>query len=122
MKSLLVTSLLFIALLCTVIVNAFFVNHVTDQMEQMIINLPDLDNENLLTSGKRLCAYWEQNADWLALSIGYNVIERVNEQAALLLCCAESKDLYGYQAARALLLDAVGDVRRAEQFSIGNLL
>ena len=122
MKSLIATLILLISLLACITVNFFFINHVTDHMEKMIQSLPPVDSPSCVEASRNICDYWEQRTDWIKLSVGYNIIDRVCEQSALLASCAEAQDLYGYHSARTLLLDAIGDVRRAERFSIGNLL
>lgn len=122
MKSLIATSVLFILLIGTVATNFFFVNHVTDRMEQMVEVLPDIDSDGCVAAAQELQDYWESRRDLLGLSLGYNLIDRVCEQSALLLTCAEVRDVYGYHSARTLLLDAIDDARRTENFSIGNLL
>ena len=122
MKSLIATSVLFILLIGTVAANFFFVNRITDCMEQMVKNLPDIDNADCVVAAQELQEYWESRCDLLGLSLGYNLIDRVCEQSALLLTCAEIRDVYGYYSARTLLLDAIDDARRTENFSIRNLL
>ncbi|MBQ8309681.1 MAG: DUF4363 family protein [Clostridia bacterium] len=122
MKSLFATLILLIVLLGSITVNFFFINRVADRMEEMIDALPSIDSDTCKAKTQEIRNYWEDRTDLIGLSVGYNIIDRVCEQAALLVACAEVQDLYGYHSAQALLRDAVGDVRRAEQFSVGNLL
>lgn len=122
MKSLIATSILLLSLLACITANFFFINHVTDHMEKMIQSLPTVDSPSCVEASRNIRDYWEQRTDWIGLSVGYNIIDRVCEQSALLASCAKAQDIYGYHSARTLLLDAIGDVRRAERFSIGNLL
>ena len=122
MKSLVATLILFVVLLCSVIANFFFINHVADTMEHMIEGLPPVTAETCVNSAQEIQTYWNDRINLISLSVGYNIIDRVCEQLALLVACAEIQDLYGYQSARALLLDAIEDARRTERFSIGNIL
>ena len=121
MKSMIATTLLLIALIVTMAINFFFVNHITDRMTEMISSLPDIGSEECVAATRQIQQYLESKENLIGLSVGYTTLDRACEQTVLLVSCSEARDVYGFQSARALLLDAVNDIRRAEQFSIGNL-
>lgn len=91
-------------------------------MISMLDALPDAEDEASPTAAREIVDFWEARADYVALSVSYNVTDRVSEQAVTLAACAACGDRHGYRTALALLRDAVGDMRRLEQFSIENLL
>jgi hypothetical protein len=91
-------------------------------MNRQINGLPSFSDPACLDAAEAICRYWEQQADRVGLSVGFPTVDRVNEQTALLQACVACGDFYGFQNAKTLLLDAVGDMHRAERFSIGNLL
>ena len=102
--------------------NYIYINRVADRMNERLEKLPDVTNDACVTAVKELLEYWGAHADTVCLSVAFNTVDRVNEQATTLLACAECGDVYGYQTALALLRDSIGDMRRLEAFSIGNLL
>lgn len=122
MKSFWISLLLLLLMLCGIAGNAVYINHVADVLNRMTEELPDLGEENCTTDAEALRDYWERNAPYIGLSVGYPVADRISEQAAVLSACAACGDFYGYRSALALLRDAIGDVRRLERFSIENLL
>ncbi|MBQ7335371.1 MAG: hypothetical protein IJW92_02725 [Clostridia bacterium] len=122
MKSFIAMLILLCLALAGIGVNFFYVNSFADRMERLITDLPDIQSPDCVSAAEQIHAYWEENAPLLGLSIGYSIIDRVGEQSCVLVACAEVGDVYGFYSAAALLLDAVGDLRRAERFSIENLL
>ena len=102
--------------------NALYIKEVFDEMNRQIGGLPSFSDPACLEAAESICRYWEQQADIVGLSVGFSTVDRVSEQAALLQACVACGDFYGFQNAKTLLLDAVGDMHRAERFSIGNLL
>ena len=96
--------------------NYIYINRVADRMNERLEKLPDITNDACVTAVKELLEYWDAHADTVCLSVAFNTVDRVNEQATTLLACAECGDVYGYQTALALLRDAIGDMRRLEAF------
>ena len=121
MKSLIATTILFVALLVCITINFFFIHSIVNHMEHLVEALPGIGTQACIDATQEIRDYWDQRTNLIGLSVGYNIIDRVCEQSAVLVACAEVQDLYGYHSAKALLLDALGDARRTEQFSIGNL-
>lgn len=122
MKGFVAALILAAALLGSIAGNYIYINQVADRMNERLEKLPDLTNRGCVPAVKELLEYWEAHIDTVCLSVAFNTVDRVTEQATTLLVCAECDDLYGYRTALALLRDAVGDMRRLECFSIGNLL
>lgn len=122
MKSLLISLLLFSVMLGGIAANAVYINNVATEMNRLLSDLPDIGEEECSRATLDICEYWERNIPYVGLSVGYTVVDRVSEQAATLAACAACNDFFGFRTALALLQDAVGDMRRLEQFSIGNLL
>ena len=121
MKSFWISMALLIAMLIGIAVNYIYINDVSDTLYERLDALPDVRDPSCTTAAEELCAYWESVVDTVNLSVGYTVVDRVSEQAVTLAACAACGDFYGFRTALALLRDAVGDMRRLERFSIGNL-
>ena len=122
MKSFWISMILLIAMLIGVGVNFFYINGVADELYRRIDAIPAITDLNCINATQELTSYWETVIDVVNLSVGYTVVDRVSEQAVTLNACAACNDFYGFQTALALLRDAVGDMRRLERFSVGNLL
>ena len=122
MKSFWISMILLVAMLIGVGVNFFYINGVADELYRRIDAIPAITDPNCINATQELTSYWETVIDAVNLSVGYTVVDRVSEQTVTLNACAACGDFYGFQTALALLRDAVGDMRRLERFSIGNLL
>ena len=122
MKIFWISIILLTAMLSGIAWNYSYINNVANDMLSMLDALPSVDHNTCPSAASALVDYWEARADYVALSVSYSVTDRVSEQAVMLAACAACGDRYGYQTALALLRDAVGDMRRLEQFSIENLL
>lgn len=122
MKSLTVSLILLILMLICVVWNYIYINEVFDEMNRLLDELPDVSSPDCRVHAAAICDYWESRVDTVGLSVCYTVVDRVSEQAAALQACSACGDVYGFHSAVALLRDAIGDMRRLEDFSIGNLL
>ena len=122
MRSFMVALLLLALLLGGVIGNFLFINETAEELLTRIEELPHIESEDCLPRARALADYWETRVETVSISVCYPAIDRVSEQVALVICCAECGDVYGYASAVALLRDAVTDMRRLERFSVGNLL
>ena len=122
MKSLIASLVLLILMLICVVWNYIYINEVFAEMNRLLDALPSVNSPDCEARAAAICDYWESRVDTVGLSVGYTVVDRVSEQAATLQACAACGDAYGFSTALALLRDALGDLRRLESFSIGNLL
>ena len=121
MKSLCATATLLCALLILSGINVLYVNRTANEMKEMINNLPTPNDVACISKTERLQRLWEKKRRVIELSASYPIIDRINEQAALLDACARVGDTYGFESAKTLLYDAIEDMCRAEHISIENL-
>ncbi len=121
MKSTVVTLLLVLMLLLCIRANNCYINEVKEIMNEQIHALPDPTDASCTDAAGRIRDYWAEQKAYVGLSVEYNVVDRVSEQATALFTCAQCQDLYGYYTARSLLADAVEDMSRLEQFSLENI-
>ena len=122
MKSFWISMILLTAMLVGIGINYAYINKTADELCDMLDALPDVRDPSCAEAAAELRDHWEEIVGVVNLSVGYNIVDRVSEQAATLAACAACGDFYGYHTALALLRDAVGDMRRLEGFSIKNLL
>lgn len=114
MKSFFWSFALFVLTLIVILCNAFYINRVSDRLLEKLESLPDITNENCIAAAEELYQDWMKQSKLAEMSVSYPILDRVTEQAALLVTCAKCKDHYGYRSAIALLTDAVEDMRRLE--------
>ena len=115
MKSLWTTLILFILLLSGILLNHWFIDDLTDQMEEHLAALPSVQSPNCTKQVDALCELWESKIDLVALSVPFPTLDRVSEEIAVLKACVACGDQYGFSSAHALLEDALGDLRRCER-------
>ncbi len=122
MKSFAVTLLLLVLLLLGVVANHLYINKVANEMFQQLDALPSMEDPDCLAKVGALVDYWQSQSATVEVSVNFLLVDRVNEQTALLLACASAGDLYGFASARALLRDAVEDILRFEKLTAGTCL
>ena len=122
MKSFLFSMALFALLLFVIAWNFVYVNSTADRLLEMIEALPASPDENALAPAEELSDFWDDRINSIGFSVGYTVLDRISEQAATLVTTSKYHNFFDYQLAKELLRDAVRDMRRLEQFSVGNLL
>lgn len=122
MKMFAISLTLLAAVLVCVTVNYIYINEVCDTLIEQIDGMPDIKDDTCVEAAKQLGDYWNEQVDYAGLSASYVITDRISEQTETLIACAECGDLFGFRTALALLRDAVGDLRRLESFSIGNIL
>lgn len=117
MKEVIAVLFLLILLVGFVVWNAIYINNVAIRLSNTVDALPDVTDPACADAAKALRDEWEKSAPIVGISVSYTIADRVGEQSAVLAACAACGDAPGYASARALLADALRDLRRAEQFS-----
>lgn len=117
MKEVIAVLFLLILLVGFVVWNAIYINNVAIRLSNAVDALPDVTDPTCADAAKALRDEWEKSAPIVGISVSYTIADRVGEQSAVLAACAACGDAPGYASARALLADALRDLRRAEQFS-----
>lgn len=121
MRSLIATIVLFCVMLLAASLNFLYVNRVADEMTDLATALPSPTDSACTEKAAALCKKWEKNAPIVGLTVGFLTVDKLSEHCQTLLSCAEVGDVYGYYSTLSLLKDSIDDVRRLEQFSVGNL-
>ena len=118
MKSLAATIFLLLCVLTLSVLNHVYVSSAVSGMEALLDSMPEINDATCRAHAEEIDAYWAKREEVLKMSIAYPLIDRVCEQASLLVACAEIGDVYGFYGARALLYDALEDLMRAERISL----
>ena len=121
MKVFVLTVILLLVLVLLVGINALYINNVANRMLSRLEKLPDIDHPDCVSHARELLAFWESCADTVNLTVSFSAVDRITEQAKLLLACAEHGDALGFHSALTLLFDTVADLKRLETFDVGNL-
>ena len=120
MRSFIISILLAVLMTAGIIGNCLYINKVGDQTEIAIQQLPAPTDPNCASATAELQQQWKHYAKQVHISVNHTVVDRIEEHLATLAACASCGDVYGFYSARALLLDALKDMRRLE--SIGAVL
>lgn len=120
MKSFVVSLTLFALMILAIVWNFFYINQTADRLLSLVDSLPESPT-GALEEAEALSDFWHERMDYVGFSVGYTVLDRISEQAATLAAAAKYESDFDYRLAKALLADAVGDMRRLEQFSFGNI-
>ena len=121
MKSLIATIVLCCLMILAATANFMYVNHISNEMLEMLSHIPSIDDPACLEKIDALYAKWEKHAPFVGLTVGFLTVDKLTEYCQTLRSCAQVGDVYGYYTALTLLQDAIDDVRRLEKFSIENL-
>ena len=122
MKAFVLSLILLAALILGVIWNYIYINDVFATFTAALDAIPDIGSDACVAACESLRNEWKKHTDTVGLSVCFPILDRVTEQTELLLVCASAGDRFGFESARALLRDALEDMRRLECLSIGNLL
>ena len=121
MKVFVLTVILLLVLILLAVVNALYINNVANRMLSRLDAIPDIGHPDCVPLARELLSYWESCADTVNLTVSFSAVDRITEQAKLLLACAEHGDTLGFHSALTLLFDTVSDLKRLEAFDVGNL-
>lgn len=122
MKSFIATLVLLGMMLGGILVNCIYINNVANDMLDAAEELRFLEGEESVLRAIALHEYWQKRVKLVDLSVNYLLIERVNQNLSLVVTCAKAQDHFGYLSALALLIDAIEDMRRLEELSLGGIL
>ena len=117
MKQVIIVSIMLGILAVLLVLNSIYINKVTIHMEEEVDALPPIHDPSCVSAVESLREDWLRHTPFLDLTVNYLLSDRICEQTALLISCAEAGDVYGYASARAILSDALEDMRRTERFS-----
>ena len=122
MKQVLIVLVLFGLMIGGIVWNGIYINKEGSRISADLKNLPETPGKEAVEMARSLEKDWKKQSKFVGLSVGAASMDRVSESLAQLVAAAECGDLYGYVAARALLLDVVDDLPRLERFRIDNLI
>ena len=121
MKQIVAILILLCVLITFVVWNALYINKVAVRMKRLAESLPPVDDPACVAAAEHLRSEWKRTMPVADLSVSYLLTDRICEQTALLASCAAVGDTFGYESARAILSDALEDMRRTERFSFESL-
>lgn len=102
-------------MLLLILGNALYINRMGFALTERLDRLPDIGTPGCAEGVRDLTDFWQERVGFVLLSVSYPIADRITEQAATLLACAECGDVYGYRTALAMLYDAVEDMQRLER-------
>lgn len=105
-----------------VAINAAYVTHVATAMEAMWRALPaSPDPASTPAAVRRMKDYLDRHETGLGFSIGFPILDGIDERLARLEAYAEAGENNEYAATLAALGGCIGDLRRHEQVHLRNV-
>lgn len=111
MKSFIAICIIFAIMLGGVIFNCLYINRTCDTLAAMTQALPQADCSECRNMVARLDEYWQSHHATIALSVSYIKLNRISDLLSALKSYAESGAASDYECARALLLNAISEIR-----------
>ncbi len=120
MKTFYATAVIFLLLLGVVWGNKMFVDHMANDLEQALSDLPPCtDAEEAV---RDLQGKWEDCHPWVGLSVSSEVILQMYDRLAELTAAVATQNAADFERARALAKAIVSAIRDTERLGLDNLL
>ena len=116
MKSFVISIILALLMGGGIVANGLYINNVGRKTEVIVEQIPEPTHPDCRPQAEALEQIWNKQVKFVHVSVNHIIVDRIGEQIATLVACAECGDVYGFYTARALLLDALGDMQRLENF------
>ena len=128
MKSLLISVILFVALIVCIFLNVWYIRQSSDYITETIqkLNTTDIIDVNNMDENRsdrlaELENFWEENKNRIGLSVSFRELDHFEELLVELRWAYENRDEDEFQKYCALLLDAIEEITRTEKLSIENI-
>lgn len=112
------SAVLLFLILCAIIGNAVFVRISVSRLEALAAALPDSPGADAVAALDELAAAFSRVEVGLSLSVSFPLLDRVREQLSAARAYALSGSYMEYSATCSVLLDAIRDLGRLEQWSV----
>lgn len=122
MKGLIITVILFLLLILTIFLNAFFVNRTIQNMQNIINSLNSVPCEENKVLIDDFIKYWSKTSILLSLSVNYEDIEEITDITDSLKSANSTQNISQYKMYVELLLNSIEEIGRLEKISIKNIL
>ena len=119
MKAFWISILLFALLLGGIFVNARFIHRTSDTLTEYAEELSE--SSCRAQTLEELEAFWEKRRPLISLTVGFRELDHFGEVIAQLRWAHDLGDETEFLRYRSLLLDAITELSRTEQFSVENL-
>ena len=119
MKVFWISLALFGLLLASIFWNVHYIHQSEHYLTEIVTALDSPDGRE-----ERLCeleAFWEKHRDFFGLSVGFRELDHFGEVLVELRWAHDFASEVEFQRQRALLLDAIEEISRNEQVSVGNI-
>ncbi len=110
----------FLLLIGAIVFNFIYVNRTADELIRLTENVPE-DPTGADEALEALAGYWKSNRDFLGMSVSYTELNRVDDLIVAMQSHGKQAETADYLCDRALLLPAICEIRRLEQFHVWNI-
>lgn len=127
MKAFVIALILLALVLVFALLNMSYINACTGEMLDIAAAFPktaddfDADYQATLEAAEHLWALWDKNIDRLALTVGYDSIDRIDEAMSELYRAAGNHDGEQFTTAALKFADSLRRLRELENFNAGSI-
>lgn len=125
MKSFIVACCIFALVIGALIGNAVFVLRCTDALTDAVMRLPESthgDPAQYEIAMQSIQCIWKENREIIAITVPYRIIEPIERALRALEAGWITENDPIYRQAVADLLNAFGNLRQTERFSLGGIV
>ncbi len=120
MKAWIASLVLLLALIVLIVVNANYVNRVSEHIctTADALSFEDAQAKNVIED---LDQFWNRHRPYMALSIGYRDLDHLSEALISLRSAYDTQNASDFELYRRIISDAADELARLERFSVENL-
>lgn len=105
-------------LVALIIANGVYLSHVTDELEEMALELTEGDTEAVLS----LQEYWKGHENIVCFSVSHNDVDDLNVALEVLIEKCRENESDGFYEYKARLINSIVEIRNKERVHIHNIL
>ena len=121
MRTLIISSAIFLALCVAMFLNYRYINETADELVFLTQSL-SLGEGDCISKIDEIEKKWKKSSSVFSLTVSFKDIDYLGETLLSLKSAAENENEVEFEKYKALFIDAIDGVRRLEKFSIINIL
>lgn len=122
MKTFYVSIILFFSMVVIIVVNAIYINNVTNSLQALTLQLSDTSDQYCDIKLKNLSDHWEKNKEIIGLSTNAIDINRISDHISQLKASTKSGETVDFEIAKQMLLNSIERIRHLEKITLSNII
>lgn len=122
MKTFYVSIILFFSMVVIIVVNAIYINNVTNSLQALTLQLSDTSDQHCDIKLKNLSNHWEKNKKIISLSANAIDINKISDYISQLKASAKSEETVDFEIAKQMLINSIERIRHLEKITLSNMI